>query len=293
MTVRTFIPRIIPCLLVLLTACSGSNSSNNPAAPTPPTTPGMGPVSYAPIGASDAIGVGSSALCVPFVDCPDGRGYAPEIARRLRSGRQVTLTILGIPGAVLSPDIETLGNSLGRQIPANFLERLGPFVPRDATLVTIFAGGNDVNTIASAVGAGRAGADPSAFITQQVQAFARDYGRLIDVVRNRAPNARVIVMNTPNFAGLPYVATRPASERRILQEIAVRLTVEAINPLSARVPVVDLMCNGRSYDPALYSADGFHPNDAGYQYLSDVLMTAITSGTAPPPPAACGFMTLV
>jgi len=51
-------------------------------------------------------------------------------------------------------------------------------VPPATTLVTVFAGGNDTNTIASAIGAGRGGGDPSGYLTQYVQGFARDYGRL-------------------------------------------------------------------------------------------------------------------
>jgi lysophospholipase L1-like esterase len=124
-----------------------------------------------------------------------------------------------------------------------------------------------------------------------VQAFARDYGRLIDTVRARAPGAFIVVLNVPNFAALPYMAGRSAADRRVVQEVAVRLTTEAINPLAGRVPVVDLMCDARSYQPGMYSGDGFHPNDQGYAYLAEVLLQAITAGTAPPPPASCGFMT--
>ncbi len=123
--------------------------------------------------------------------------------------------------------------------------------------------------------------------------YARDYGRLIDAIRTRAPGAFIVVLNAPNFGGLPYIAARPLTERRIVQEVAVRLTREAINPLSGRVPVVDLMCDARSYNPGIYSADGFHPNDSGYAYLAEVLLAAITAGGAPAPAASCASMTLV
>jgi len=276
--------------LALLTACSGGSSPSSPTAPSPP---GSSAVFYVAIGASDAAGVGSSVPCLPLTACSDGTGYVPVIARRLRASREVTLTNLSLPGGVLSSDLETLGNSLGRQIPGNFIDRLAPFVPPQATLVTIFAGGNDTNTIASAIGAGRGGGDPAGYLTQQVQAYARDYGRLIDAVRARAPGAVIVVLNLPNMGALPYVAGRPLPERRIVQDVAVRLTTEAINPLASRVPVVDSMCDGRSYDPRIYSADGFHPNDIGYTYLADLLLPAITAGSAPAPAARCGFMTLV
>jgi len=278
-------------LTAWLSGCSGSSGST----PTSPTPPGpSAAVAYTPIGASDAAGVGASIPCLPLASsCRDSTGYVGVVQRRLSESRTVTLVNLALPGGVLSPDIEALGDQLGRNIPGNFLANLAPFVPPSTTLVTIFAGGNDANTIASAIGAGRGGSDPAGYLTQQVQGFARDYARTIDVVRSRAPGALIVVMNVPNFGALPYLAGRPLAERRIVQEVAVRLTREAINPLSSRLPVVDLMCDARSYQPAIYSADGFHPNDAGHAYLADVLLQAITIGTSPAPPASCGFMTMV
>ena len=103
---------------------------------------------------------------------------------------------------MLSPDVEALGDDLGRNIPGNFLTHLAPFVPPATTLVTIFAGGNDTNTIASRDRRRPRRRDPSGYLTQQVQAFARDYGRLIDAVRARAPGAFIVVMNAPNFGAL-------------------------------------------------------------------------------------------
>jgi lysophospholipase L1-like esterase len=279
-------------LLACLAACSGGGDSPTPTGPTPPT--GTTPVVYTPIGASDAAGVGGSVPCLPLAtSCRDSTSYVGLIQRRLGETRTVSLLNLALPGAVLSPDIETLGNELGRGIPGNYINQLAPFVPPSTTLVTIFAGGNDVNTIASAIGAGRGGSDPAAFLTQHVQGYARDYGRLIDAIRARAPGAFIVVLNAPNFGALPYIAGRPLNERRIVQEVAVRLTREAINPLSGRLPVVDLMCDARSYNPGIYSADGFHPNDAGYAYLAEMLLSAITAGSAPAPAASCGAMTLV
>src|SRR5689334_11306019 len=96
---------------------------NKEGGPSPSPGPVLGEtVSYTAVGASDAIGIGSSVPCVPFTPCPDGRGYVPSVARELeRQGRTVTLTNLGVPGAVLSPAIQALGNQYGRGIPGNFL----------------------------------------------------------------------------------------------------------------------------------------------------------------------------
>lgn len=49
-------------------------SKNCPTAPSGPPAPGS-TIVYDAIGASDADGVGSSVVCLPFVDCPDGTGY--------------------------------------------------------------------------------------------------------------------------------------------------------------------------------------------------------------------------
>jgi lysophospholipase L1-like esterase len=274
--------------LIGVAACDGKD---NPTQPTPPANPNE--VFYAAIGASDAVGVGATVPCFPFADCPDGTGYVPLTARRLKAdGKIVSLTNLGIPGAVLSNDIQTLGNALGRGIQGNFIDRELPFVPRNATLVTIFAGGNDANTIGEAVARGQGGADPTAFIATQVTNFGRDYRTLITGVRERAPNARIVVLNLPNMAGLPYAVSLTVAQKRILQSIAVGLSAQANTLAMQNVTVLDLMCDARSYVSGSYSSDGFHPNDAGYAYLGELTYLAATTGSATPPRASCPQMAL-
>jgi lysophospholipase L1-like esterase len=71
----------------------------------------------------------------------------------------------------------------------------------------------------------------------------------------------------------------------------VRLTREAINTLTADgVAVVDLMCDGRSYEPGRYSSDGFHPNDTGYAFLAELMLRAIGDASYLPPQSDCSFM---
>lgn len=247
---------------------------------------------YTAIAASDGVGEGSSAVCPPLVDCPSGMGYVQVIARRLRQTREVTVTNLSIPGGVLSPEIEALGNSLGRRPPGNLLQRGAPFVPRSTTLVTVFMGGNDANTIAA--GAVARGGDPAAFVAAHVQGFARDMHQLLDVVRERAPTAQIVVLNLPNFAGLPFTQRLSLAERRLIQDVSVRLSTEGINPLAGRATVVDLLCDPRSYAPSNYSADGFHPGDAGYAAIADLVWAAVQNGAGHPPAAAsCGAMRVV
>jgi lysophospholipase L1-like esterase len=281
---------LLPALLMGLAfaGCSNKGSSPSPTQPSPVTK-----VVYTAIGASDAIGVGASVPCLPFVACPDGTGYVPVLTRRLAQSREVQPTNLGIPAAVLSPEIQQLGLQLGRTVPANFLQGEMPFVPRDSTLVTIFAGGNDTNTIGAAAEAGAGGADPAGYIDRQVRGFAQSFDTLLRGVRDRAPGARIVVANLPNLAGLPYASTMSLARRQGLQRISVGITRDAINGrASGDVVVVDLLCDPRSYDPGNYSSDGFHPNDSGYAYMADALFRA-AQGAASPPASSCAEMALV
>src|SRR5262245_57572980 len=155
-----------------LPACQGGGDDS-------PTAPGGVPnpdstISYTAIGASDANGYGSSAPCLPFASCPNGKGYVPVATPSLR-GRNSTVDLLnlGIPTAVISQRVQSLGQSVGRDIFGNFITDELPFILSSATLVTVFAGGNDTDTIVAAVGAGVGGATSSAYntyIDQQITA---------------------------------------------------------------------------------------------------------------------------
>ena len=275
-------------------AAGACHSDSNPASPSPPPSAGSAVV-YAAIGASDAAGVGSSAPCVPFTECPNGMGYVPRIVRDLQGqGSTVALTNLGIPAAVLSQRIQTLGEQYGRTIPANFIEQEMPFVPRDATLVTIFAGANDVNTIGAAIVGGAAGSDPAGYIDQQVRAFGDDFQALLGGIRNRAPSARIVVANLPNLGAMPYAASYSSTRRRLLQKASVAITTQVINPLAGQgIPVVDVQCDSRYVTRSYLSSDGFHPNDTGYAALAAAFLKAIRASSATPPAASCPQMTAV
>jgi lysophospholipase L1-like esterase len=273
--------------VVVSFAVSGCRGNEGPTAPSPSPSP-TGAVTYAVVGASDAVGFGSSAPCLPWEDC-DGRGYAPLVKRRFQSdGATVTLVNRGLPGAVLSDAMLALGRDIGRtDIPGTFIERVVPFVPANATHISIFAGGNDANVIAQNVRAGRGGADVRAFVDQQVARFGTDLVDMITRLRARAPNARLVVMNLPNLGVAPYIGSLSLTERSIVQRIAVGLT-DRINALSAQnVVVVDLMCEPRIYQPGNFSADGFHPSDSGYQVMAELLYPALRNGTAPAPSSTC------
>jgi lysophospholipase L1-like esterase len=279
------------CFLLAVAAGSAACGLSKPTEPTEPPLPNV--VNYTAIGASDATGFGSSAACVPFVPCPNGKGYVQLLTSRLRdAGKTVTLLNLGLPGAVLGREIQDIGNQLGRDIYSNFLENEVPFVATDSTLVTVFAGGNDVNTVGAALEAGYGGVDTLGYIQARTDGFARDLRAMMDGIKARAPTARVVALNLPNLAGLPYAAGYSLARKRGLQDLAVRFSAE-INKLTSRgAIVVDVMCDGGFYQANMYSSDGFHPNDAGYARMAEVAYPAAATGANATPMSSCSYMKL-
>jgi len=278
--------------LALLTSCNKSDNGGDDGGPGPSPAERR----YTAIGASDAIGIGASVPCVPFTDCPAGTGYVPRVLAHLREDDAgLTLTNMGLPGAVMSRDVQDIGNAVGIGINNNFLQHEAPFVPPGTVVVTVFAGANDANTLATALDRGAAmGADPNAWIDQKVADFAEDYRDLVGIVRGRAPGTRIVVLNLPNFAGLPFAVGRPTRDRLWLQRLSVGFSTAGANTLvGMNVTVVDLLCNPRSYQSSTYSSDGFHPNDTGYRYMADEIIRALDSASHPPPAASCAQMTIV
>jgi lysophospholipase L1-like esterase len=295
MIVRSPIRRI--GILVLALAMSagcdklGLGSNSSPTAPSPPPAAGSAIV-YDAVGASDADGVGSSFPCLPYTDCPNGMGY-PQIAARtlIAQGFTVNLQNLGIPTSVIGPDFEALGQQYNHTILGNFITQEAPFVRTTTTLVTIFAGGNEINTITSALGLGAGASNQLGYIDAQVSAFGADYVALLAIIRGRAPAARIVVLNVPNLAGLPFLAGQPLPQRQAAQRAAVGMS-RLVNAL-ANVSVVDLLCDPRSYNASIYSSDGFHPNDSGYAYIASEVVRATTLAAYPAPQSSCASMTIV
>ncbi len=286
MTIRRSLALVVS---LLATACGSSGgSSPTPTSPTPTSTT----VRYAALGASDANGFGSSVPCTPFTVCENGTGYVPNLARLLRASRQVTLVNLGIPAAVLSPAMFTLGRQYGRDIPANFVDSELPFVPADSTLITVLGGPNDVNALGDAALKGAGGNDVKGYLDAQIRVFGGDYDRLVQGLRSRAPNAQIILINVPNMAALPYSAGYALQARQGLQYISTGFTREINRQASSRVVVLDAMCDANTYVGSSFSSDGFHPNDSGYTYLAQRLLAVVNSGSSSTA-TSCGQMTVV
>jgi lysophospholipase L1-like esterase len=287
---------VLICLAVVGSVACKKGGGETPTGPGPIPQPNTA-IFYTAIGASDAVGYGSSVPCLPFDDCPNGRGYVQNATRELRTrGFTVNLTNVGFPAHVLSPRIEALGTQYGRIMTGNFLQRQASFVPANTTLVTIFAGGNDVDTIIAALGGGAGGADQAAqtaYINSQIDLFGQEFASLINQVRTLAPSARIVVLNLPNMAGMPRHQSAPLQHRRAEQMLSVGITTRVINPYaSSGVLIVDLMCDPRSYQASTYFSDGFHPSDAGYAWIAaEVVAAATTSYRAPA--ASCAHNTIV
>jgi lysophospholipase L1-like esterase len=278
-------------------AVAASCSANSPTGPAGPPAPGS-TIVYTAIGASDATGHGASVECQPLgPPCPNGTGYVQTAVRQLQAqGFVVTLRNMGIPAAVIGPDFLTLEQQYNHNaaVPEDFIDHEMPFVLPNSTLVTVFAGGNEVNTITVALGGGAGGSDPAGFIDAQVRAFGADYSTLVNGIRSHAGSARIVVLNVPNLAGLPFLAGGPLNQRQAAQRAAVGMTRSVVNPLTAQgIAVVDLMCDPRTYVGSNYSSDGFHPNDSGYAFIAGEVVKAATSPAYPAPGGSCPQMTLV
>jgi len=272
-------------------ACGKGNDATGPSdVPSANST-----IVYTALGASDVIGVGASVVCLPFEDCPTGRGYVPVAGRELRSrGFTVNLHPLGLPGAVLSSRIIALGRQYGRaDLVANLIDQEAPFILHETTLITIFTGGNDVNVITTALGGGAGGADRAGFINNQITAFGQDFNSLIQAVRQRVPSARIVVLNLPNMGAIPMSANVSREQKLAAQMLSVGITTRVFNPLtSSGVLVIDLMCDPRAYQISTYSADGFHPNDTGYSWMAAEVVAATTTSYKAPA-GSCPQMTTI
>ncbi|MGH7728177.1 MAG: SGNH/GDSL hydrolase family protein [Vulcanimicrobiaceae bacterium] len=294
-----------------LIACAASGCSGS-SVHVPPVTGGPA-VAYTAIGASDAVGYGASVPCAnpPTVanpTCPGGTGYVPVLAGLLaKAGARVTLDDLGISGAVLGPDILALGNMYDTAgsaapclprtgndaIPGDFITDELPSVGANATLVTVFAGGNDTNAIVNALGCGAGGtttASQEAFIGTWIANFGNDFKQLLLGIRAQAPAAKIIVANLPNFALIPIGQKQSVAAQAALAAVSVGIDQNVINLVAGapyNLPVVDLLCNPTSYLASNFFTDGFHPNDAGYAALASLYYAQDTAATPAPPLASC------
>jgi lysophospholipase L1-like esterase len=194
---------------------------------------------YTALGASDATGKGSTA----YPSVPNG-GYVYGIAAWLQA-RQPSWVLRnrGVNGYT-APEI------VAATLPLAIADQ--------PALVTVTAGGNDVLQSAGA------GEDTSALAARFETAYATILRRL-----RQETSAHIVTANVPDMTLWPFAAVWDETRRQLA-----RADVLALNAVIARVaatygvPVLDLYSDPASYDPANFSADGFHANDTGYAILA-------------------------
>jgi len=283
----------------ILAGCAGSSTMrqlNTSVSPLKQTQ-----VRYSAVGASDAVGVGAIQCATSGVppmpqppSCPAGNGYVPDLAQLLGGPNiKVHLFDFGISGGVIGPDIQT-DTVACFGAPGNFITNELPLFNSANNLVTVFAGGNDTNAIAScAIGIALANGDPTPFINAEIGKFGADYAALVQGIKNTSPpGVTIVVANLPNFALIPRGLALPPSVQALVGGISVTLDQAIINPSAGTTvsAVVDLLCNPTSYDPSNFSPDGFHPNAAGYANLAaqyDAQVLAVQAGNPTLPAASC------
>jgi lysophospholipase L1-like esterase len=178
---------------------------------------------------------------------PVTNGYVYRIRAGLDERLEtVTLINLGIPGA----EIDRIAEG-GRA----FLQaRARP------DIVTLWTGANDIIK-------GRLAGD-----------FEPDLGNLL--ARLRADTEAILVMaNIPDLTRLPRFAARaePAVTR---ERIGAFNTAIARQAGRYRVPLVDLFA--QPVEPALVSADGFHPSNSGHARIAQLFLDTLLPGLGLP-----------
>ena len=168
---------------------------------------------------------------------------APRLADGLAlRGFDVEVRVLAVPGARSA--------GLGSQVDAALSWR--------PALVVIVIGANDLTHL-----------EP---VEPAVRALAEAVRRL------RAAGAEVVVAPAPDLSSVPHV---PVFLREVVRSAAAHFRerqVEAVVAEGGRIADPDQRAS-RAFaaDPALFSADRFHPSSAGYAVIADVLLPVLAA----------------
>jgi lysophospholipase L1-like esterase len=250
----------------------------------------------AALGSSFAAGPGID----PIVDVGamrSGSNYAHLLAKAT-DARLVDLTVSGATTSNIldAPQQTMTGEIYPPQIQG---------VPANADLVTVTAGGNDLQFIGSMLFAAWSKADPNGWITQllaenvadgiprvdphEVSAVAEGLARIVSAVRQTASGALIILVDyltvitehTPTGGDEPFTADELSELLRVQECLA-----EAYRMAAARAGVELLAVSDMSRDHGLGSTQpwvfgfrsdventmaSFHPNRDGMQAVADML----------------------
>jgi lysophospholipase L1-like esterase len=209
-------------------------------------------------------------------------GAAPRVAAQASSSAPIRMTVLGdslalgtgatdpanafafrVYRALLAerPGSEVTNDAIGGSRVADVTRLQVPLLAADADLVLVIVGGNDVVRRTPA------------------KEFAADYSRLLAAARARAPHAALVACGVPDVARSPLFADSYAKTEALAlaDDRAVRAAARA-----QRAAFVDLftLTQTRGRNPDFFSADDFHPSDAGYAQLESVTLPVVERALA-------------
>lgn len=135
--------------------------------------------------------------------------------------------------------------------------QLGPAIRKQPNLVTLGIGINDIGHGIS------------------VERFSKNYEQIVSRLKNET-SATIVVSNIPDVSTAPSIPTYIRAEylRRImtfnerLEEIARRHGVEIFDVFNATHKQLESR-------PELFSADGFHPSDGGYELWAELMWPTV------------------
>lgn len=179
------------------------------------------------------------------VGAKTGGGYVARLFERIRKERpQSRLNNLCVSGATTDDLLRV---------------QLVPAINSHPTLVTLGIGINDIGHGLS------------------LETFARNYEEIVKRLKEET-GARIVVTNLPDISLAPVVpaSVRDETRRRIeifndkIREIAERYALLVVDVYSETHRIIPT-------HPEFFSADGFHPADAGYEYWANAMWPAVKS----------------
>ncbi len=223
-------------LVLALSACSSATAApTNSAADCVPFANGSGPFTYVAIGASDAVGIGTS--------CPIRQGYVPLLGQRMPAETRVVN--LGVSGA-------TVKVALGDEV--SFAVAARP------SIVTVWLAANDFRAMESG--------------TLTLATYSQQLDQLLGDLQSET-TAHVYVANLPDLTKLPYFIHGTAPMATIGQQTTQWNSAIASIVASHHDVLVDLFASDLASHPNYIWIDGFHPSVLGYQALANIFWAAM------------------
>jgi lysophospholipase L1-like esterase len=250
---------------------------NGPAS-AEPSQPPIGQPLYLALGDSLAAGVGASN--------PNLTAYVPQFYQLLRqqlacqpagtpSCRSLTLRNLGVGGATSTTLIATQLPEAVAELQARNGDR-NPY--NDVRVVTIDIGGNDVFGVVSACSAGPT-TECAALIQARLQTFAANFTQILSELRAAAgPDTVIIAMTYYN----PLPSCRLASLAPLADAVLEGGpgVTAGLNDLIRSIAAAHGVLVAETYgqlgpDDLVGGNDCLHPNDAGYQIITEAFAAAL------------------